>query len=121
MEFQCLQHAFRRSYLFYPRIDSEALHKPCELFGGKLPKFIFTSWPFEFACFKSLVQEKEAIALPNEGFDTIIPSATEQKYRSWGKRIKSESFLDGSSKTIYAVAKICISTGYICLIKPGFT
>ena len=60
-------------------IDGEPLHQPAELFRRKLTKLLRVPRPGEMTALDTLVQEKKAVAFPEQAFDAVGPPAAEQK------------------------------------------
>ena len=87
-----------------PGIDRKAVKQSCELFGSKIFQFGTLSRPVESAFSDPLVQEKEAIAFPHEGFYPVVLPSAEQEDSSRPVRIKIELLLYPCGKPIYPFA-----------------
>lgn len=96
-------------------LDLKTFHQPPELLPGYGLEFVFCARPLKLSVLKSLVQEYESIVLPHESFDAVSLPATEQEQcrLEW---VHVEVFMYQCDKTVYGLAHVGISAGYIYLI-----
>ena len=59
------------------RIESH--HQEMVLFSREFCCFLPAPWPGEAPGFKALIEEKKAVAFPEEPFDAVAPPAAEKK------------------------------------------
>ena len=59
------------------RIESH--HQEMVLFSREFCRFLPAPWPGEAPGFKALIEEKKAVAFPEEPFDAVAPPAAEKK------------------------------------------
>ena len=63
-----------------PRLDDgKPLHKPAVLLWGKLNQGSRFPWPLKASALNTLVKQNETITLPEETFDPVPSSSTEQE------------------------------------------
>ena len=75
------------------------------------PIFRFT-WPLVLTIFQSLIQQQEAGLVPEQCFDAIFASATEQKQR-WLMRIHLEMGRHDTGKAVDGLAHVRVPAGQV--------
>lgn len=75
-------------------IDGEPLHQPAELFRRKLTELLRVPRPGEMTALDTLVQEKKAVAFPEQAFDLRSRAAAEQEQRIWHEQLLVEPAFD---------------------------
>ena len=94
--------------------DTQSFHQPAVLLRSNTERLILTTRPLELTLFKPLVEQKKAVSLPVERFDSVSPSAAKQE-QCVGTRIKFKLLFNDSRQTIDPTAKIRVAAGKVDL------
>ena len=113
-----LQHIFRLR-LADAGQDGLPGHKPFELLLGHFHDLLLCPGPLVPSIQKPFVEQKKAVALPNEALDLVGPSATEHKQHILLKRIDPKLTADDSTQAVDALAQVRIAAGDIDPVEAG--
>ena len=94
--------------------DTQSFHQPAVLLRSNTERLILTTRPLELTLFKPLVEQKKAVSLPVERFDSVSPSAAKQE-QCVGTRIKFKLLFNDSCQTVDTTAKIRVAAGKVDL------
>lgn len=99
-------------------LDAEPFHEPAELLRRDAPGLGRVPRPLEAPVFQPLVEEQEAVALPQEPLDVVgAPSAEEEERGS--KRVHPELLLDDGGESVDGLSHVGISAGEIDVADGG--
>ena len=95
-------------------MNTQSFHQPAVLLSSNSERFILAARPLELTLFKPLVEQKKAVSLPVERFDSVGSSAAKQE-QCVGTRIKFKLLFNDSRQTIDPTAKIRVAAGKVDL------
>ena len=95
-------------------LNTQSFHQPAVLLSSNAERIILAARPLELTLFKPLVEQKKAVSLPVERFDSVSPSAAKQKHRVC-TGIKMKLLLNDCRQTVDTAAKIRVAAGKVDL------
>ena len=95
-------------------LNTQSFHQPSVLLSSNAERIVLTPRPLELTLFKPLVEQKKAVSLPVERFDSVSPSAAKQE-QCVGTRIKFKLLFNDSRQTVDTTAKIRVAAGKVDL------
>lgn len=95
-------------------LNTQSFHQPSVLLSSNAERIVLTPRPLELTLFKPLVEQKKAVSLPVERFDSVGSSAAKQE-QCVGTRIKFKLLFNDSRQTIDPTAKIRVAAGKVDL------
>ena len=95
-------------------LDTQSFHQPAVLLSSNAERLVLAAWPLKLTLFKPLVEQKKAVSLPVERFDSVGSSAAKQE-QCVGTRIKFKLLFNDSRQTIDPTAKIRVAAGKVDL------
>ena len=95
-------------------MNTQSFHQPSVLLSSNAERLILTTRPLELTLFKPLVEQKKAVSLPVERFDSVSPSAAKQE-QCVGTRIKFKLLFNDSRQTGDTTAKVSVAAGEVDL------
>lgn len=99
-------------------LDGEAFHEPAELLRRDAPGFGRIARPLEAAALEPLVDEQEAISLPQEPLDAVSAPAAEEKERA-REGIHPELLLDDGGEAVDGFPHVGAAAGEIDVADGG--
>ncbi len=99
-------------------LDGEAFHEPAELLRRDAPGFGRIARPLEAAALEPLVDEQEAISLPQEPLDAVSAPAAEEKERA-REGIHPELLLDDGGEAVDGFPHVGAAAGEIDFADGG--
>ena len=104
----------------FGRRDSEPFREPAELLLRNLQYVFGLIRPLVLAILEALVEQKEARLIPEQAFDTVLVTATEQEDRRL-VRVQMEPRHDQSGKPIDGLPHVRMATGQIDMLRREFS
>ena len=95
-------------------LNTQSFHQPAVLLSSNAERLVLAARPLKLTLFKPLVEQKKAVALPVERFDSVGSSAAKQE-QCVGTRIKFKLLFNDSRQTIDPTAKIRVAAGKVDL------
>ena len=95
-------------------LNTQPFHQPAVLLSSNAERLVLAARPLELTLFKPLVEQKKAVTLPVERFDSVGSSATKQK-QCVRTRVKFELLFNDSRQTVDTTAKIRVAAGKVDL------
>ena len=95
-------------------LNTQSFHQPAVLLSSNAERLVLAAWPLKLALFKPLVEQKKAVSLPVERFDSVGSSAAKQE-QCVGTRIKFKLLFNDSRQTVDSTTKIGVAAGEVDL------
>ena len=90
--------------------NGQPLHEPAVLLWCEFPDLIRAPRPLQLSFFKAFVEEKETVALPEQGFEPVPATAAKQEKRRL-ERIHLKLLGDDGTEPVNGLAHVRIATG----------
>ena len=102
---------------FYALVDRKAIHEKAVLLRSQLLQLVRVPRPFKMSVAQKLIQEQEAVAFPQQGFDPVRPAAAEEKESSLIIRVQVKLCLYQHSQAGDAISEIRSAAGDIDFLE----